>query len=458
MRSCRRVLLGPVVVPALVAVLALSACGSEQSGGAGPRGTAGSGSTVAPGADSGSTGLVVVEDGVGGSLAGSLADAVQQGHGEVSASGAIVGVRTPAGTWIATIGTSRPGGTEPMTVDMHQRVGSVTKTFTTTLLLQLAAAGELSLDDPIGDRVPGTPNPQATLGQLAAMRSGIPSYTLTDEFASAFFADPDRQWRPEELVDLVDGAAPLFEPGMAWDYSNTNLVLLGMVIEQVSGRTLDELIASQIAGPLGLSGTEMPVGSAFAEPHARGETVQGQPDRVPVDATDWNPSWAWAAGGMISTVEDLLTYSRELVVGDTLLGAEMQAERIASMESQGAAFAPDHTYGYGLQQANGWWGHTGELPGFNTFMYHHVAQDLTVVVMVNSDIKAGACTGDAEALSVPGGPTVGPCIDPAVHIADLVTAALGHPGNPGDVGGLDPVAPAGTAPGAAAGPDPSSGG
>lgn len=417
-----------VVVLVLVAGVLLAACGSDESGGGDPAAT-----TVTEGSAPAATGLVVVEDAVEAPMAEALAAAVQRGHGEISASGAIVGVRTPEGDWIATIGSTRPDGDQPMTADMHQRIGSVTKTFTVTLLLQLAEAGALSLDDPIGTHVPGTPNPQATLGQLAAMRSGIPSYTLTDAFGTAFFADPNRQWQPEELVAMVDGASPLFEPGTAWDYSNTNLVLLGMVVEQVSGRPIHELVAAQIAEPLGLVGTEMPQGAAFPEPHARGLTVQGQDDRVPVDTTDWNPSWAWTAGGMISTLDDLLAYSGELVVGDELLGPEMQAERIASMQSMGAAFPPDHTYGYGLQEANGWWGHTGELPGFNTFMYHHVDQDLTVVVLVNSDIKAGGCTGDAEALTVPGGPTTGPCIDPAVHLADLITAALGHPGNPGDL-------------------------
>jgi D-alanyl-D-alanine carboxypeptidase len=339
---------------------------------------------------------------------------------------------------VATIGTTEVDGTEPMAVGSHQRIGSITKTFTATLLLQLAEDGALSLDDPIGDHVPGTPNPQATLGQLAAMRSGIPSYTFAPEFAEALFGDPSRSWQPEELVALVEGADPLFAPGEAWNYSNTNIVLLGMVIEQVSGQPVEELVAERIATPLGLTSTAMPTGAALPDPHARGLTVQGQDGRVPVDATDWNPSWGWTAGGMIATVEDLLTYGRELVVGGTLLSEEMQEERIASMQTQGPQFPPDHTYGYGLQEANGWWGHTGELPGFNSFMYHHRDQDLTVVVLVNSDIKSGACTGDDAALTTPGGRTTGPCLDPAVHLADLVTAALGYPGNPGDLGGATP--------------------
>ncbi len=430
--------------------LAAGACsgddGSPGSTGT-PAGTGTPGSTLDP-ASAGE--LRVARDDLDGALSAALAEATRQGHAGISASGAVVGVRTPEGDWVATIGTASPGdpipGTtvpgdaEPVTVDVHQRVGSVSKTFTVTLLLQLVEAGLVSVDDPIGDYVPGTTNPQATLGQLAAMRSGIPSYTTTDAFSDAFFADPFRSWRPEELVALVEGADPLFAPGAAWNYSNTNLVLLGMVVEQVSGRPVEELVAERIATPLGLTGTLMPTDAAFPDPHTDGFTVQGQDDRVPVETTDWNPSWAWTAGGMISTVDDLLTYGRSLVAGGVLLDPEMQAARLASMESMGEAAGPEHDYGWGLQRANGWWGHTGELPGYNTFMYHRLDEGLTVVVLVNSDIKSGDCEGDAIAATTPGGRTTGPCVDPAVHVADLVTAALGFPGNPVDLGAFGPTA------------------
>jgi D-alanyl-D-alanine carboxypeptidase len=420
--------IGAVVVAVVVLALGLASCGGDDGG------DSASSSTSAPAADA-RTDLRVVEDDLDDQVSDALATATQQGHDEVSASGAIVGVRTADGTWIATVGSTTFDGTDPMTADMHQRIGSITKTATSTLLLQLAGEGRLSMDDPIERYVPGTPNPQATLGQLSAMRSGILSYTAVPEFATTLFAEPEKAWEPQELVDLVEGSDPLFEPGSEWDYSNTNIVLLGMVIEQVARQPVHELVAERIAGPLGLVGTELPTDATLPDPHARGFTVQGQDDRVPLDVTDWNPSWAWTAGAMISTVEDLLTYSRELVVGGTLLDPDMQAVRIASMQSQGPDFPPDHDYGYGLQQANGWWGHTGELPGFNTFMYHQLAQDLTVVVMVNSDIKSGGCAGgDVASTMAEGGRTTGPCIDPAVHVADFVTAALGYPGNPGDLG------------------------
>ena len=409
------------------ATLTLAACGSDGADDA-----ASSSSTTEPSSSSETTapgetfGLEVVEDGLDADTTDALDAAAETSFAEVSAPGAVMAVRTPEGTWVATIGAKDLDGTEPMTADVHQRIGSVTKTFTVSAVLQLAQAGELSLDDPISDYVEGTPNPEATLGQLAAMRSGIPSYTFDEGFQEILFSDPNYVWTPQELVDLVDGAEPDFAPGEETSYSNTNTVLLGMVIEQVTGQPIDEVIQENIIDPLGLTGTVFPTDGSFAEPHAQGYTVQGQDDGVPADATDWNPSWGWSAGAMISTLGDLLVYGDALVAGDeALLSPDAQAARIDSFDFTIPPNSPARAYGSGLGLALGWYGHTGELPGYNTVLQHHLDEDITIVVMVNSDIKSGDCPADAP--TVEGGRTDGPCEDPAVHIANTLTAALGFP-------------------------------
>src|SRR5262245_12176626 len=185
--------------------------------------------------------LNVVESGLDAAVGASLSSAAAGAFGGVSAPGAAMAVRTPDGTWVATIGTQDLDGTTPMTADLNQRIGSITKTFTVTAVLQLADEGALSLDDPIGDFVGGTPNPDATLGQLAAMRSGSPSYTFDEEFQEQLFGDPNRVWTPEQLVDFVRGREADFAPGEATSYSNTNTVLLGLVIEDVTGQPIDEV-------------------------------------------------------------------------------------------------------------------------------------------------------------------------------------------------------------------------
>lgn len=407
----------------IVAVLALglAACGSDDN-----TTTASTGGTTSQTGDAATgTGFAVVEDGLDADTAAALNAAAEESFAGISSPGAVMAVRTPEGTWIATVGATELGGSEPMTVDVNQRIGSITKTFTVTALLQLADKGELSLDDPISKYVEGTPNPEATLGQLAAMRSGIPSYTFSDEFQERLFTRPTEPWTPEELIGLVEDSEPDFAPGTETSYSNTNTVLLGMVIEKVTGKPLEAVMQEQIIEPLGLDRTLLPTDASFADPHAHGYTTQGQEDGKPADATDWNPSWGWAAGAMISDLDDLLTYGRAMVAGDTLLSPEMQTRRIESFDFSVPPNTPDRAYGLGLGLALGWYGHTGELPGYNTVLQHHLAEDITVVVMVNSDISSGDCPPDAPTME--GGRTDGPCDAPAVHIANALTAALGFP-------------------------------
>jgi D-alanyl-D-alanine carboxypeptidase len=198
-------------------------------------------------------GLRLVDDGLDAATTEALNVAAAGAFGEVSAPGAVMAIRTPAGTWMATIGYEDWDRTRPMSVDVHQRIGSVTKTFTVTALLQLAEQGKLSLDDPIEKYVPGLPNGSATLYQLASMRSGIPSYTFDESFQQQLFGDPNHVWTPQALVDLVRGAEPMYAPGAMTFYSNTNTVLLGMAIEHVAGEPIEAVMHKQIIEHLGLT-------------------------------------------------------------------------------------------------------------------------------------------------------------------------------------------------------------
>jgi D-alanyl-D-alanine carboxypeptidase len=406
---------------AVVVTVGLAACASPEPD-ASPSPTTGSGA------------LSVVEDGLGGDVGDALGAAATEAFGGVSAPGAVMAIRTPEGTWAATIGHQDWDETIPMAADVNQRVGSVTKTFTITALLQLAERGRLSLGEPIEMYVPGMPNGHATLYDLAAMRSGIPSYTFDQSFQDTLFGDPNHVWTPQELVDLVKGTEPMYPPGAKTFYSNTNTVLLGMVIEQVAGAPIEEVMREQITDPLGLSATVFPTDASFPEPHADGYTTQGTNDKLPVEATDWNPSWGWSAGAMISDLDDLLAWSEALATGEGILSPEWQATRLDSFDFDVPVYlGPDkdapqsaaRAYGLGLGLALGWYGHTGELPGYNTVVQHHAESGTTLVVMVDSDIKSGECPADAP--TTQGGRTTGPCEDPAVTIANALADAVGHP-------------------------------
>jgi D-alanyl-D-alanine carboxypeptidase len=372
----------------------------------------------------------------GGSEQVSNADldaALKKSFRESDAPGVVAAVQTPDYTWVRALGVADRTSKEPITPDVHHRIGSVTKTFTATLLLKAADEGLLSLDDTIDQYVKGVPNgDEITLRQMADMTSGIASYTENEQWGEEVFADPEQVWKPEELAQVGIKDSPLFEPGTEWFYSNTNYVLLGLVLEQVTGKPIGDLYREQIIEPLGLKNTSFPdpADSSIPEPHAQGYTLQGQSDGELADATDWNPSWAWTAGAMISTVEDLLVYGRALGTGKGLLSPEQQSERLDSFVSDvpplnQPPLKGDLAYGIGLGKDHGWIGHNGEIPGFNTYLFYHPELDAVVAVEVNSDISSGKCPKDVPTMSEL--PQSVPCELPADRIFEALADALGKP-------------------------------
>lgn len=307
---------------------------------------------------------------------------------ELQYPGAIAGVWSPAGTWVGTVGDSgKDSGRAPQRED-HTRIGSLTKTFTVMALLQLVDQGKVSLDDPIGTFVPGVPNADtATLRMLANMTSGIPTYTAEPKFGEQWSSDPSRTFTPQQLVDFVKDKPANFPAGAQVDYSNTNTVLLGMVIEQVTGQAVAEVFRANLLQPLGMTQTSFPGMSAdLPTPHLDGTTVQGAPEGETKNATDWNPSWGFTAGEMISTLDDLRTWAVAIGTGAGLVSEAMQAERVKSTTSSVPPNNVEQTYALGFFTRYGWWGHNGSLPGYTTFAAYQPESKTTLVVMVNSDI------------------------------------------------------------------------
>jgi D-alanyl-D-alanine carboxypeptidase len=353
-------------------------------------------------------------------LSAKLDAAVRAALPQTAAPGVIVGVVTPAGTWKAAYGKADPVKGTPMIVDMHTRIGSVTKTFTGTAIMQLAEAKKLSLDDKIQKYVPGIPNgDRITLRQLANMTSGLASYTQSSKFTDVLFSKPQTTWTPKQLVAIGVAESPLYEPGASFNYSNTNTILLGMVIEKVTGKPVGQVLKEQIFDPLKLRNTSWPGDSTdMPTPYAQGFTLQGdfaKPD-APSNATHWNPSWGWTAGEMISALDDLLVYARALGTGHGLLGAAAQTERLTFPAAGG--------YGIGVGCSDGWVGHTGELPGYNTTVYYKTGADIAVVVQTNSDIASGNCE---EKPTLTDDPRDTICSSPAKRVFVAVSKALDQP-------------------------------
>ncbi|MFI6004860.1 serine hydrolase domain-containing protein [Streptomyces sp. NPDC051366] len=270
----------------------------------------------------------------------------------------------------------------PMKSDLYSRIGSVTKTFTVTGVLQLVDQGKVGLDDPISRYLSGVPGGDAvTLRQLAEMRSGLFDYTKDEKWLAELRADPHLTYTPRQLLDVAFRHPPNFKPGAKWEYSNTNTILLGMLVEKVSGQSLGDYLRDHVTAPLKLNDTSLPADSAMPDPHAHGYT-DFTPKGTVADATNWNPSWAWAAGAMISDLDDLHTWAPALADG-RLLTKKTQAERLRTLP---VGVVPGASYGLGILNFNGWLGHNGELPGYETIAVQLPAEKATLVVLVNSDM------------------------------------------------------------------------
>ena len=303
--------------------------------------------------------------------------------------GAVVGVWFPGkGTWITSKGVSNIETNLPMQTDFHFRIGSITKTFTGTAILILLDENKLKLDDPVNKYLPDIDIPNGdkiTIRMLGNMTSGLNSYTLNEEWGKSYFENTEKIFEPETLAEIGCRMPVLFEPGESWFYCNTNTVLLGLVIEKVTGEKIADVFRKKIFIPLGLKNTIWPNTCFLPEPYAHGYTVQTL-DNKRADATYMNPSWGYTAGQLISNLEDLHIYSKALATG-TLLSEKLQNERlkweIVPPESE------SKKYGFAIGSFQGWLGHSGELPGYNVCMFYFPPEDATIITMVNSDIPTG---------------------------------------------------------------------
>jgi D-alanyl-D-alanine carboxypeptidase len=335
--------------------------------------------------------------------------------------GTVVLIRSPKqGNWSGTFGTAELGKQVPMSLKDHFRIGSNTKTMTSTVILQLVEEGKLKLNDPIGKFVPGVPNGnKITIRELSEMRSGLFSYTFDPGFNATLDKNPKKGWTSAELLKIAFKHKPNFAPGKEYEYCNTNIVLLGVVIEELTGMTASEAFEERIFKPLGMTHTELPARTNWKlpEPHAQGyqfgtnvETIASYavPEAnlpaaldgtlKPVNDTDANPSWAWTAGGAISTPDELATYVKAMV-GGGLLDKQMQKVRLNSIRPVVPGQKSGVGYGLGIAQfAPNILGHDGQLPGFSSFMVYDIKTGDTVIISAN--LSASPVTGENAAVEL----------------------------------------------------------
>ncbi|WP_217238186.1 serine hydrolase [Streptomyces sp. AC555_RSS877] len=321
-------------------------------------------------------------DGLGPELTARLDKAIEDVRRQAGIPGVVVGLWMPGkGSYVRATGVADKTTRRPMTTDQFFRIGSETKTFTVTALLKLVDDGRIGLDDPISAYIPGVPKgDRITLRHLAEMRSGLFPYSADPDFEHDLLSDPSRSFTPQEVLAYGFRHANTFAPGKEFQYSNSNLVLLGLVIEKVSGHRLADFIDKRVLRPARLRHTFFPEGPEFPEPHPRGYTNQTLSGEIE-DATDWNPSWAWAAGAMISDLHDLRRWAKIVATG-TLLSPETQAQRLRTLPTG----YPGTSYGLGIFESGGWIGHNGSIPGYETVTVYLPSKKATLVLMLNTDI------------------------------------------------------------------------
>jgi len=300
---------------------------------------------------------------------------------EYAIPGAIVGVWVPGqGEWVVTRGKANIETGQVPTVTDKVRIGSVTKTFLATTVLLLAEEGKLNLDDKLLQYEPQVPNAASiTIRQLLNMTSGLFNYTGDASLWEKQIANPQKAWTPQELVDIAVSRPPEFSPGQQYEYCNTNYVLLGMIIEKVTGNKVGEEIQKRIIDKLGLANTGFADTGATTGQYMHGYMPANADDpgsKELKDITDGNPSWGWAAGAMVSNLDDMKTWVAALAKG-TLLTPEMHRQQVS--------FAPPNTsqYGLGVMNGNIVIGHSGEILGYNTSVYFAPQSEATIIVFIS---------------------------------------------------------------------------
>jgi D-alanyl-D-alanine carboxypeptidase len=297
--------------------------------------------------------------------------------------GAVAGVRSPGEPdWVQASGFADAASGTMSSLGAHFSIRSVTKSFTVTLILQLVRDQVLTLDDKLAKFVPGIPDGEIiTVADLAGMQSGIFDYSKTDAFAKAFGGNLQRAFTEQELVAYAIPESPAFVPGAQYDYSNTNTVLLGMIVEQLTGLPLDQALALRIFQPLGLAHTSYPYTVPLPEPHPTPYEVDDRSHALEVLPLI-NPTSLAGAGAIVSTLEDMLTWARALGTG-SLIGPQLQQQRMD--RSRPATNGPLYDrYGLGIGLRKGWWGHTGFGIGFTAAAFFDPRTESSIAVLVNS--------------------------------------------------------------------------
>ncbi|MGI5526433.1 serine hydrolase domain-containing protein [Streptomyces syringium] len=294
-----------------------------------------------------------------------------QRHGLAGAAVDMVDGR--CGTWGAARGTADLGTGRPMNATDRLRIGSVSKTFTATVVVQLAAEGRIGLDAPVERYLPGLIRGNGHDGRRITVRQLLQHTSGIADHMAAFTDRPvnERRYRHFEARELIATALELPRPAKKWHYSTTNTLIAGLVVEKVTGRGVEAEVNRRIIKPLGLRDTYWPGDDIrIRGPHSRSYFTDGAPDGTRparVDGTEWNVTLGGAGGALVSTPSDVNRFFGALF-GGKLLPARWLAEMKRTVPADPDRLWPGARYGLALvasplECGGWWWGHGGTTPG-----------------------------------------------------------------------------------------------
>ncbi|MFI9401760.1 serine hydrolase domain-containing protein [Nocardia sp. NPDC052316] len=264
--------------------------------------------------------------------------------------GIVCEIRDGQGRWFGAAGVADTSTGRPRAEHEEFRIGSATKAFTATVILQLVAEGKLNLGDTVEKWLPGLVAGNGNDGSAISIRqlldhtSGLFNHTDDEQVRSA------EGWHPEQLVRIATRHPPHSAPGAQFRYANTNYILAGLLIEQVTNTPPAQEISRRICAPLGLTGTYCAgTGTEIRGPHPRHYSTlfDPAPDATVHDITEMDQTWAGAAGDMVSTTGDLQVFLHALLTGQLLPPAQ-QREMWTTVATDGAQWVPDTRYGCGV--------------------------------------------------------------------------------------------------------------
>lgn len=292
------------------------------------------------------------------------------------------------------LGKARPG--VAATKAAHFRIGNITESFTTSLLLQFVDDGLLSLDDPISRWLPDLPGAQQiTVGMLARSISGYADFVTYDKFVEQNNADPFRRWRTSELIDLAFERPTLFPPGTSWAFSDTNFLLLREILQKVGGKPVNQLLRERILDPLGLDETAMSIRPRIPTPVIHAYTRdRGHYE----DSTRWSPSWAPGMGNMYSTLGDLGRWATALGTG-SVVSPESHALQLGPQNVGLGPLTQDTYYAMGSVVRDGWIFNNPQVVGYNGVVSYSLAKKTAVVVFTTQGPKGDPLVAYASAIA-----------------------------------------------------------